>query len=336
MNMDKEIRKLMPHLCSIRHYIHQNPETAYEEVGTAAIVERELRACNIEVKRIGKTGVVGLLRGKRGGKTVGLRADMDALPIVEQTGLPYASTNGKMHACGHDGHTTTLIGVAHLLAGMRDTFTGNVKFIFQPAEEGDAGGEMMCQAGVMKNPKVDAIFALHDFPDSPVGTIRVSPGPTMAATDGMHITVTGRGGHGARPNFSVDPIVIAARIIEGLQTIVSRELSPTSSAVISVCTINSGSAKNIIPDTVEMSGTVRTLDEKVRLQMREAITRLATGTAASHRGKAKVTFDGGYPVLVNEPGMTAFLREVAGKVIGVRNVLDQEVSMGGEDFSYYL
>ncbi len=332
------INGLLPELIRIRHYIHQNPEFAYEEVGTAALVERELRGLGIEITRIGKTGVVGLLRGgRRGGKVVALRADMDALRIREETGLPYASTNGCMHACGHDGHTTVLLGAAKVLAAMRDELRGSVKFIFQPAEESASGGKVMCDGGALQAPRPDAIFALHGFPEVPLGSVAVSPGIAMAACDSVFITVRGRGGHGARPDTTVDPIIAAARVIEALQSIVSREIAPSEPAVISICSIKGGATVNVIPDVVEMSGTIRCTGEQTRQKLFAAIRRVAGKTAAAHGAKATVRFAEGYPATINDEAMTRVLQASAAAVLGENNVLPMgPLAMVAEDFSFYL
>lgn len=341
------VRQAAPGIRDIRRHLHQNPEIRYKEFATAAFVERALRDMGLEVCRVLGTGVTALLRGRRGGKTVALRADIDGLEMTEQTGLPYASTNGCMHACGHDGHTAVLLGAAKVLASMRDSIPGNVKFIFQPAEELGQGGRAMCQAGVLegaeaassngKQPRVGAIFALHGFHDFEVGTVGVSPGVVMANCDSLFITVHGRGGHGAHPDLAVDPVLIAARIIESLQSIVSREIDPGSPAVISITTMNGGSTTNIIPDKVELSGTIRSLTSQVRAQLFAGIRRVATQVARSMRGRAVVRIKDGYPATVNDDAMTQLVRSVGIDVVGARNVLPlRKISLGAEDFSYYL
>lgn len=334
--LESVIRKSLPDLVKIRHYIHQHPEICYEEVGTAALVERELRACGVEVRRIGRTGVVGLICGRRQGRTVALRADMDALPIVEETGLPYASVNGRMHACGHDGHSAILIGVARVLSALRAGLRGNVKLFFQPAEEAGDGALMMCDAGVMDRPKVDAVFALHGFPDFPLGSIATTGGPVMAACDAFRLTVIGRGAHGAYPQYSVDPVVAAARIVDALQGIVSREVETGRRAVVTVATIHGGTAVNIIPDRVEMSGTIRSVDEPTRAHLHAAIGRIAVQTARAHRATCKAVIEPGYAAVVNDEAMSDLVRRVAVRKLGEKNTLSQHPTMGAEDFSYYL
>ncbi len=333
-----QIRRILPQLVNIRHYIHQHAEDGYNEIATAAMIERELSSYGLAVSRVGKTGVVGLLAvGGGKGKTVALRSDIDALPMIEQTRLPYASVGSCMHACGHDGHTAALLGAARVLAGMRDQLRGKVKFIFQPAEENGGGGLAMCKAGVLEKPAVDCIFALHGWPDHPLGSIALSNGAMMASWDRLELTVIGRGGHGARPEETIDPIVIAGRIVDALQTIVSRNLSASDQAVISIGTIQGGSIANVIPDRVEMTGTIRTLDEGVRRTVLAAIKRICTQTAAAMGGRCIVKTIQGYPATINTPNMAELVREIGREVLGASNVHDLEkCTMVAEDFSYYL
>ena len=334
--LDSLIGGSLNDLVEIRRYIHQHPEPGFKEIGTAAIVHRELEAAGIEVSRIGSTGVVGLLRGK-GRRTVALRADMDALQMPEKTRLPYASVNrGCMHACGHDGHTACLIGAARVLAAMRDRLAGNVKFIFQPAEEGDGGAAAMIAGGCMENPRVDAILALHGFPDLPLGTIAAGPGVVMAYADSMRIVVKGKGSHGAYPHMGRDPVVTACRIVEALQTIVSREIHPAGAAVVTIAQFHAGTAFNIIPDLAEISGTIRALDDGVRRQIMEAVPRIVRHTAMASRCTARVSFAGGYPATVNDEKMAALVTQVAQRVLGPDGARRQETTLGAEDFSLYL
>ncbi|MFB3891279.1 MAG: M20 family metallopeptidase [Phycisphaerae bacterium] len=335
-DVDVRLKAILPDLIKIRHYIHQHPEIRFEEVGTAALVERELRSCGVEARRIGRTGVVGLIRGRRGGRCVALRADMDALEMAEETGLPYASTNGRMHACGHDGHTTILLGAARILSAMRGRLPGAVKLIFQPAEERGGGALELCRAGVMRNPRVDAIFGLHGFSEYPLGAIAASPGPVMAACDTLYMTVTGRGAHGGHPHQGIDPVVVAARIIEALQTIASREIAPIEPVVVSVTKVQAGFTANIIPERVEMLGTIRTISGQTRQKVFASIRRIAAHTAAAHGAKCRITIEPGYPVTVNHDEMTTLVRRVGAAVLGAANVHQQRLSMGAEDFSYYL
>jgi amidohydrolase len=333
--IDGLVKKNLGQLVEIRRWIHQHPESAYEEVATAALVERELRACEgVQVARIGKTGVLGTLKCAGKGKTVALRADMDALKLTERTGLPYASNNGCMHACGHDGNTTSLIGAARVLSAIRGQLRGSVRFIFQPAEEGGGGARTMVAGGAMEG--VDAIFAQHGFPDHNVGCIGVSTGMVMAACDNMHFNVQGRGCHGAQPNRSVDPVVMSAHLITALQTIVSRGMSPTVPAVVTIGMIHGGTAVNIIPDSVQLAGTLRCVDEESRRHMHASVRRIAAGTAKTFGGKITVRIDEGYPATINDEAAAEVVRQVGGKVLGKGCVGKQEPSMGAEDFSFYL
>ena len=311
------------------------------EFQTADFIEARLRVMGLEPSRVGKTGLVAMIRGGRArGKApmVGLRADIDGLEIVEQTGLPYASTNGCMHACGHDGHATILLGAAAVLKAMAPGLRGNVKLIFQPAEELGRGGRMMVEQGVLERPAVDAVFALHGWPMLDLGTIAASGGPAMAACDGLRIVVRGKGTHGAAPHEGVDPVVIAARIIDALQSVVSRELMPGNAAVVTIASVQAGTptTTNIIPDTAWMGGTIRSLDEKTRGRLMASIKRIATGTARAHGGSASVKFSNGYPPTINDAAMAELVRRVGERVVGAKNVRPQVLSMGAEDFSYYL
>lgn len=336
MNIDSQIKKSLPHLIEIRHWLHQHPEIRYKEVGTAALVQRELSELGIEARRFGPTGVVGLIRGHKPGRTVALRADMDALEIDEQTHLPYASTNGVMHACGHDGNTTILLGAARVLQAVRSSLCGNVKLIFQPAEEIGFGGKMMCDLGVMQRPRVDAVFALHAWPELNVGSIAVADSLAWAATDTVSLLVSGKGGHGAHPHNTIDPILIAARIIDGLQSIVSRTISPTDSGVVTIGSIHGGSSSNIIPESVMMQGTIRSVDARTRQHLFDSIRRIATNTARAHGGKCSIRVSEGYPATVNDQAMAGLVRKVGAELLGKKNVLPHPTSMGAEDFSYYL
>ena len=329
--------ELSAEFIAYRRDFHQHPELGFEEIRTAKIVTYFLQQLGIEVESIAGTGVVGLLKGKPGGKTIALRADMDALTIPEQTGTEYASTHpGIMHACGHDGHTAILMGTAKLLAEHKN-FTGNIKFIFQPAEEGPGGALPMLEAGVLDNPRVDTAVGLH------LGTIKYTTGQialrdqaVCAAPDTIQITIKGKGGHGAHPHNSVDAIVTAGHIITSLQSIISREMDPLASAVITIGTINGGYRQNIIADEVVMRGTVRTLDSTVRDSMPERIERILKGICDSFRCEYEFAYEKGYPVLVNDTATTEHVRQVASRLLGEGNVFwAPHPSMGGEDFSYF-
>lgn len=333
------IESIRPELIALRHEIHAHPELAFEEHETARrITQRLERAGNLKIQTgLAKTGVVATLNGDKPGPCVALRAELDALPITEETGAPYASKiAGKMHACGHDGHATCLVGAAMVLSSLASELPGRVKFIFQPAEESGGGGGILCEEGVLENPTVDAAFALHGWPYMDLGEIGIAPGPAMASTNPWKITIHGRGAHAAYPHRSVDPIVVAAHLVTALQTIASRNTDPLDAVVVTVATIKSGTAGNIIPDTAELSGTIRTLDAGVRSRVIERFTTLAEQTAAAFGAKARVDLGWGYPVLVNDAGAVAHVADVARRVVGAEKVADQlRPSMGGEDFAYY-
>jgi amidohydrolase len=338
----EDIGEIMPGVVADRRDFHENPELGYQEVRTAGIVADRLRALGIEDVRTGiaPTGVTGLIRGQKpgGGRTVLLRADMDALPILEENEVDYKSRNpGVMHACGHDAHTAILLGTARLLMDRRDEFGGTVKLLFQPAEELPPGGaKPMIEAGVLEDPQVDAAFGLHMDQDNPVGTVEVRPGPMMAAADRFHIVIHGKGGHGAKPQVSIDPIVIGAQIVTALQTLVAREIDPTEEAVVTVGTFMAGKAFNVIPDTAEMGGTVRTFNARNRDLLERRIGELATGIATAMGGTVEYVYTRGYPATVNHPEMTVLVREELAKVVGADGLREAPLMMGAEDFSYFL
>jgi amidohydrolase len=328
-----------PEVVADRRFLHQHPELAFQEEETSRFVAERLRALGIETRTgIAKTGVLGLLRGERPGKTILLRADMDALPMDELNDVPYRSqTSGVMHACGHDAHTAMLLGVARLLAERRGEFAGTIKFAFQPAEEAPPGGaKPMIEAGVLDDPRVDAAFGVHIGQDLPVGTIGVCAGPMNAASDGFVATIKGLGGHAARPHGCIDPIVVAAQCITALQTLVSREVNPLRQAVITVGSLHAGTVSNVIPEEAVMKATVRTFDEEVRQGLAERIPALLKGIAGAMRAEAEVQYRFGYPALVNDPAMTDLVREVAREVVGPERLIEREPGMGGEDMAYFL
>ena len=303
-----EIDEIMPGVVADRRDFHEHPELAFQEVRTAGIVADRLRALGVEDVRTGiaQTGVTGLIRGRRPGegKTVLLRADMDALPILEENDVEYRSqTPGVMHACGHDAHTAMLLGVSRLLMDRRDEFAGTVKVLFQPAEESPPGGaKPMIDAGVLEDPKVDAAFGLHIDQDNPVGVIELRSGPAMAAADRFHMVIRGKGGHGAKPHDTVDPIVIGAQIVTALQTLVARVVDPTEEAVVTVGTFQAGLAFNVIPDTAELGGTVRTFNAKNRDLLEERIGTLARGIATAMGGARRLHLHAGLPGDGQQPG----------------------------------
>lgn len=340
MELLARAQQLKEEFVAIRRDFHRHPELGMQEVRTSGIVADYLRRLEgIEVTTgVANTGVVGLLRGAKPGRTIAIRADMDALPILEQNGKEYASeTKGKMHACGHDGHTTILMGVAKLLSEHRDQIAGNVKFLFQPAEEGPGGGQPMVEAGVLENPKVDAALGLHlHTGDYRAGQIGLRAGVNSAGTDSIEIKITGKGGHGAHPHKSIDAIIATGHTIVALQTIASREIDPLGSVVVTLGTVNGGYRGNVIADEVVMTGTVRTLDAGVRASMPGRIERIIKGICDSFRCDYSLSYHNGYPSVVNDAAMTDLLEEVAHRVLGKENVFRiANPSMGGEDFAYF-
>lgn len=331
-------RELEGWMTSLRRRIHRHPELGMQEHATTRLVKEELAGMGVDVKDIGlETGVLGLLEGKGHGPVTGLRADMDALPITECTGLDYASeTDGVMHACGHDGHTAILLGAAKLLCSLRDSFSGVVKFIFQPAEEGQGGARMMVKAGVLKNPDVTTVIALHCWPFLEAGRIGVFSGPVTASADMFSITVRGRGGHGAFPHKSVDPVLAACHMVTALQQVVSRQVDPVDNVVVSVCTIHGGTASNIIPETVSLSGTVRCHDEANRGVVEEKIRKTAEGLCAAFGCACEIEYSRGVPRVVNDSTVVDLVVSAAGDVLGEEAVVELRPTMGSEDFSYFV
>ncbi|CAN7492718.1 M20 family metallopeptidase [Acidovorax sp. LjRoot66] len=325
-------------MVALRHHIHAHPELAFEEFATGDLVAARLAEWGYTVHRgLGGTGVVGTLRLGSSPRVLGLRADMDALPIHEETGLPYASTHqGKMHACGHDGHTAILLAAARHLAKER-SFDGTLHLIFQPAEEGLGGGRKMIEDGLFERFPCDAIFALHNMPGHPVGTFGFMGGPFMASSDSVTITVKGRGGHGSAPHLAADPVVAAAHIVLALQTIVSRNVDPREMAVISVGAIHGGDAPNVIPGSVLMRLTVRAYRPEIRAMLRERITALVQAQAATLGVQAEVDYHWRYPALVNDVASTDFARQVALDWLGEDGLMPNlQPLTGSEDFSFML
>ena len=328
-------------LTAVRRDIHQHPELLYDVHRTAAVVADKLRGFGLDevVTGIGRTGVVGVIRGRKAGngKVIALRADMDALPIRETSGKPYASTvTGKMHACGHDGHTAMLLGAARYLAETRN-FAGTAVVIFQPAEEGGAGAKAMIDDGLMERWNIAEVYGMHNMPGLAVGKVQTRPGPLLAATDEFTIRVTGHGGHAARPHEAVDPIVTAAALVQQLQSIVSRSVDPVESAVVSVTKFHAGEAHNVIADVAEIGGTVRTLKPELRDLVEARLKAVADGVARACGAAVAVDYNRSYPVTRNHEAATAFAVRVAADVVGGANVnADAPPVMGGEDFSYML
>ncbi len=322
-----------------RQDLHRHPELALEEHRTSAVIQEKLKAFGVDevVTGMARTGVVGVIRGSAPGGAIGLRADIDALPIIERTNLPYASTNpGVMHACGHDGHTTMLLGAAKYLAETRN-FAGTVYVIFQPAEEQHGGGEMMVKEGLFERFPMDQIFGMHNWPRDAEGTFLWRVGPTMAAVANITIVVTGKGAHGAQPHNGVDPIVVSGAIVSALQSIVARNVEPTESAVVTIGEIKGGNAFNVIPPDVTMRGTARWFTPSVGDLLEKAVTRIALATAEAYGASADVTFARTYPAVVNDEAATELARTAAEAVVGAARVVPMEQpTMGGEDFSFML
>ena len=332
----------LPEIAAWRRHLHAHPELGFDVHETAGFVAGKLAEFGVDelVEGVGRTGVVALIRGRStaSGRVTGLRADMDALPIVEDSGAQWSSTvPGKMHACGHDGHTAMLLGAARALCETRD-FDGTVALIFQPAEEGGGGGREMVEDGMMERFGIDRVFGMHNMPGLPIGQFATRPGPLMACADQFDLVVEGRGGHAAMPHTCVDPVVVASEIVLALQTIVSRNLKPTEPLVVTVTTVNvEGDAYNVIPQRVSMRGTVRAFDEELRHLAKRRIETIASSVAAAHEATASVDYEFGYPPTVNHDAETAFAVEVATAVAGEGAVdADKPPVMGAEDFSYML
>ncbi len=334
-----EAQGLFEYTQSMRRDFHAHPELGFQEVRTAGIVARELTALGLEVHPgVGGTGVVALLEGSRPGPVVLVRADMDALPIHEQTGAPYASQNqGVMHACGHDGHTAVLLTVAKMLNAHRNDFAGTVKFMFQPAEEGMGGAEKMLASGILENPKVDVALALHVWNEKPVGWIGISSGPAMAGAEIFKIKVVGKGGHGAVPHLAVDPILAAAQIVSALQGIVSRNIAPLQTAVVSVCTIHGGETFNVIPPAVELTGTIRTFEQEVRARVLERFKQTVNSVADGMGCHAEIEMELLTPATINHRETALRVQGVAHRLLPTADIDSSNyTTMGSEDFAYVL
>ena len=334
------VAEMQDEVAEWRRHIHQNPEILYEVHETAKFVAEKLKSfgCDVVEAGIGKTGVVGIIKGRRGdGPVIGFRADMDALPILETSGKPWASkTPGKAHSCGHDGHTAMLLGAAQYLAETRN-FSGSVAVIFQPAEEGGAGALAMIDDGLMEKFGIKQVYGMHNEPRLPVGHFSIRKGSVMAAADSFEITIHGRGSHAAQPHLSVDPVLASAHIIIALQSIVSRETDPLKSLVVTVATTHGGEANNVIPGFVKLTGTVRTLLPETRDFAEKRLTEVAQSTAIAHGATAEVVYRRGYPVTFNHADETDFAIEIASRIAGGKAVTtDAPPHMGAEDFSYML
>ncbi|MBR1151277.1 M20 aminoacylase family protein [Bradyrhizobium sp. JYMT SZCCT0428] len=343
MPIVNRVADLQPDIQAWRRDIHQHPELLYEVHRTAALVADRLRefGCDEVVTGIGRTGVVGVIKGNRPTgkgevKVIGLRADMDALPIEEATNLPYASKNpGLMHACGHDGHTAMLLGAARYLTETRN-FAGDAVVIFQPAEEGGAGAVAMLEDGLMDRFGIEQVYGMHNGPGIPVGSFAIRPGPIMAGGDAVFIRIEGRGGHAARPHKCIDSVLVGAQLINALQSIVSRSVDPLESAVISICEFHAGHARNVIPQTAELAGTVRTLDGGVRKLVEKRVREVVAGVAQITGAKIDLTYNRGYPVTVNHMPQTDVAVRAAREIAGDANVNEMPPLMAGEDFAFML
>ena len=327
-------------IAAVRRDIHAHPELCFEEVRTADLVAHKLTEWGIPLHRgLGTTGVVGIVHGRDGGacgRAIGLRADMDALPMQEFNTFDHASQHpGKMHACGHDGHTAMLLAAAQHLAQHRD-FDGTVYLIFQPAEEGGGGAREMIKDGLFERFPMEAVFGMHNWPGMAVGQFAVSPGPVMASTSEFKITIRGKGGHAAMPHTGIDPVPIACQMVQSFQTIISRNKKPVDAGVISVTMIHAGEATNVVPDSCELQGTVRTFTLEVLDLIEQRMRQIAQHACAAHDAQCEFAFVRNYPPTVNAPAEAAFARKVMASIVGEANVLAQEPTMGAEDFSYML
>jgi hippurate hydrolase len=324
-----------------RHDFHAHPEILYDVHRTAGSVAEKLKAfgCDEVVTGIGRTGVVGVIRGRKGksDKVIGLRADMDALPIEEANDLPYKSTaQGKMHACGHDGHTAMLLGAARYLTETRN-FAGTAVVIFQPAEEGGAGGKAMVQDGLMDRFGINEVYGMHNYPGLPVGEFCIRPGSIMAAADYVQVDIEGKGSHAARPHLGIDTVLVGAQIVNNLQSIVSRNVDPLEAAVVSICMFHAGDTDNVIPQTARLRGTARSLIPEVQDMLEKRIPEIVEATAKLHNAKVAVKYRRGYPVLKNHARETDFAASIAGDIVGKDKVdTDMAPVMGAEDFSFML
>lgn len=340
MNVIDSIVTQAASIAAVRRDIHAHPELCFEEVRTADVVAQKLTEWGIPIHRgLGKTGVVGIVKGRDGGasgRAIGLRADMDALPMQEFNTFAHASKHqGKMHACGHDGHVAMLLAAAQHFAKHRN-FDGTVYLIFQPAEEGGGGARVMIEDGLFEQFPMEAVYGMHNWPGMPVGTFAVSPGPVMASTSEFKITLRGKGGHAALPHTGIDPVPIACGMVQSFQTIISRNKKPVDAGVISVTMIHAGEATNVVPDSVELQGTVRTFTVEVLDLIEKRMRQIAEHTCAAHDATCEFEFVRNYPPTINSPAEAEFARKVMAGIVGEERVLPQEPTMGAEDFAYML
>lgn len=329
---------LRDELVARRRDLHRHPELGFEEVRTAGIVAQELTKLGLEVQTgVGKTGVVGILEGQQDGPTILVRADMDALPIHEANTTDYISTTaGKMHACGHDGHTAIALGTAKLLSQYRDQIQGRIKFVFQPAEEISGGAKAMIADGVLENPRPDISLGLHLWNTMPLGQLAITEGPSMAGASSFRITITGRGGHAGSPHTSIDPVVCAAQLISALQTIVSRNVDPLESAVLTVTYIRAGDAYNIIPEAVELRGTVRAFKKDVRNLVWKRMQEMSESLCSAMDCSVNVEIENNTEPVANDPEVAARLRPILGEMVGMENLYNNERTMGAEDMGFLM
>lgn len=337
MPISKDVQKSSKELVKLRRVIHEWPEPGFKEDRTATVIRSNLDAWGVEHHPLCGTGTVALVKGAKPGPTYLFRADMDALPLTEENDTPYKSkVPGFMHACGHDGHVAMALVAAKLLQARRSELVGNVKLMFQPAEEGPGGAIPMLEEGLLDGPKVDAAFAIHLWNDLPVGEVGCRAGPVFAAQDEFQLRVIGKGGHGAAPHQTVDPVVVAAHVVTACQTIVSRSVDPTKTAVVTFGQVHGGTRHNIIPDVVTLSGTLRSLEASVRQQLRRELERTASTVAKAFGARIELELTRGYAPTVNDAAMTEVARQAAAEAVGARKVVEQDITMGAEDMSYVL
>ncbi|WP_135076977.1 M20 aminoacylase family protein [Terasakiella sp. SH-1] len=333
-----QAHSLVQEMTNWRRHLHQYPETAFEEILTQEFVAARLKEFGLEVyEGLAKTGIVATLRNGEGG-AIALRADMDALDMVEQSNVPHCSRHdGKMHGCGHDGHMAMLLGAAKYLSENKETFSGTVHFVFQPAEENQGGGRVMVEEGLFEKFPADAVFGMHNWPELPAGTMAMKPGPLMAACDAMEVRIKGVGCHGAMPHLGIDPVVVASELVLALQTISSRVVNPQDAVVVSITQINGGHTWNVIPQEVVLRGTIRSFDTGVQAKLEETINRITKGVCLTHGASYELDYIAGYPATVNDASQTEVAKRAALKVVGQNHVItDPTPSMGAEDFAYML
>lgn len=337
INISSEVLDLKQETIETRRLIHKYPELGFQETKTSELIFNTLKDLGYEVKRIAKTGVIGLIKGKDQSKTIAIRADIDCLPLQELNNTEYKSQHeGKMHACGHDGHTSVALSVAKILKNNQDKLKYNVKFLFQPAEEGPGGAEPMIQEGALENPKVDAIIGLHVWNTMDIGKVAIKSGAFMASADEFTVTIKGKGGHGAQPHLTVDSIVVSAYVITALQTIISRYTDPLEPAVLTIGKIEGGSNFNIIAESVKFIGTVRTFNKKIRDEIESKIKQIISNTCESFGAECEIKYTKLYPPTINNQEMSDLVNEVATDILGSENIIKNEMTMGAEDMSYFL